>query len=377
MLKASYIVTAAALATSSLLSVSPKASALAEHPASENAASPRVTLATKPAFGVTFHGIWNYANDTERTQALTQFKDSGGTWIRTDITWSDIEQSPGKYDPTELAAYDDVINIAVKNGLKVLAVIQSTPNWAHVGSTDTSAPPTSPATYAKFAADMSLRYSGKVQAIELWNEPNNSDFFTPSSEPKRASEFFSLEKAAYTSIKKSGAPGIQVMAGGPSYNDDAWWSKLYALGIKNYTDVVAVHPYMSPSNLPPETKEDGGIWTINHLPAVLKVMSAYGDGSKPIWFTEFGWSSHANNSMNTANWLQGVTQAQQAQYLTNTLRLVSGSYPQVKNVFWYNLRNRTNDSIQNNNYGLLNANLTPKPALTALKSAYNVSASTR
>ncbi|MDQ2853151.1 MAG: glycoside hydrolase family 5 protein [Actinomycetota bacterium] len=323
----------------------------------------------KPAFGATFHGVWNYSTDAERNTALQRFKNSGGTWIRTDLMWSDIEPSRGTYDAAALARYDNAVNLASAKGLKVLAVISTTPAWAHQGSSDILAPPSDPATYAAFAASMAQRFKGKVNAIELWNEPNSSDFFTPSSEGNRVRDYFAMEKAAYVAVKGAD-PTMTVMAAGVSYVDDAWWSKLYQLGISRYTDAVAVHPYMSPSNLPPSAPDDGGIWRINHLPALIAVMTKYGDATKPIWLTEFGWSSHSSPS--PENWNQGVTEAQQAQYLQGTLELLSAQYPQVTNVFWYNLRDRTDSTPQENNYGLLNTDLSPKPAMATLYKIYRL-----
>jgi hypothetical protein len=95
-------------------------------------------------------------------------------------------------------------------------------------------------------------------------------------------------------------------------------------------------------------------------------MVANGDGAKPIWFTEFGWSSHANPS-GVQNWNRGVTQQQQADFLVRTLTYVAQNFPYVTNVFWYEERNSASGNVQLDNYGLLNRDLSPKPAYDALK----------
>ncbi len=209
---------------------------------------------------------------------------------------------------------------------------------------------------------MSKRYAGKVQAIEVWNEPNHPFFFKPRTKGKGAEEHTSMVKDAYTKIKRDGPQGSQrvtVLAGGPSYVDTDWWRRLYELGIKNYTDVVAVNPCMAPADLPPWAADTDGKYRMRHTTALINLMTRYGDGEKPIWFTEFGWSNHSNTSQ-TAPWNRGVTETRQADYLQQTFGLLKYKYPTVEQVFWYNLRETTSGSAQKDNYGLLNRDLTPQ-----------------
>jgi hypothetical protein len=92
-----------------------------------------------------------------------------------------------------------------------------------------------------------------------------------------------------------------------------------------------------------------------------------GDGDKPIWFTEFGWSNHANHS-DLGNWEQGVTSDQQADYFVRAVKYVRNNFPYVKKMFWYNERNQEAGKIQLDNYGLLKRDLSPKPVYTRIKS---------
>ena len=91
-----------------------------------------------------------------------------------------------------------------------------------------------------------------------------------------------------------------------------------------------------------------------------------GDADKPIWFTEFGWSSHENWN-GAPNWQLGVTPDQQGQYLVRAIQYTKAHYPYVSNMFWYGERNQTGADPQNANYGLLTNDLSEKPAYWALK----------
>jgi hypothetical protein len=89
-------------------------------------------------------------------------------------------------------------------------------------------------------------------------------------------------------------------------------------------------------------------------------MLARGD-DKPIWFTEFGWSTSTQEC--------GVSEATQADYLTKAFKLAAqDSYVQV--AFWYNFRNnywmKDADDVESR-YGLLRSDFSRKPAYDAFK----------
>jgi hypothetical protein len=106
-------------------------------------------------------------------------------------------------------------------------------------------------------------------------------------------QYVSLLRAAYPGFK-AGDPAAKVILGGPASNDDGWIGQVYSLGGKDSFDVLSTHPYQGVADAPPEHPDDGDRWWFTHLPAVRNVMIANGDGAKPVWFTEFGWSNHTN-----------------------------------------------------------------------------------
>ena len=86
-----------------------------------------------------------------------------------------------------------------------------------------------------------------------------------------------------------------------------------------------------------------------------ELMVSAGD-DKPIWLTEFGWSTTTNDA-----W--GVTLAQQADYLTRAYQVVEQD-PYVQVAIYYNLRNNWWSKDANtweDKLGLLRTNFTPKP----------------
>jgi hypothetical protein len=122
-----------------------------------------------------------------------------------------------------------------------------------------------------------------------------------------------LLKTAYPAAK-AGDPGTTVIGGVLSESDVPFTEALYANGIKGSFDAFSIHPYShdwSPTR--PITGSGVRSSFINGVPAVREVMVRNGD-PKPMWLTEFGWSTSAVRGAEP--WANGVSDAVQAQYLT-------------------------------------------------------------
>ena len=313
-----------------------------------------------PVVGVQFHGTWSSYSDAQRTQFLDKMAAAKVPWIRLDVGWASLEEAgAGKPSQWYYSRVDSIIDQARARNIKVLVTVLDTPGWAN-GGKGTNVPPSDASQYGRIMGELATRYKGKVAAWEVWNEPNLEDFWVAKDPVK----FAALLKAAYPKIKAAD-PTAQVVIGGSSMNDDAWVSSIYNAGAKGSFDVMATHPYMAPSDLPPEAADDGTIWRLSHVAKIHDIMVDKGDGNKPIWFTEFGWSSHPT-AKGAPNWEYGVTEAQQADYLVRALKYIAQNFPYVQAAFWYTDKDYTDSSIQNNNYGLLNVNLGDKPAYISL-----------
>jgi hypothetical protein len=319
--------------------------------------------ASGPAFGTQFHCMWGHYSNAQRTAVLDKLAAAGVSWVRLDVGWYGIEDThKGARNSWYLGTADFCVNQARARGLKVLVTLWATPGWANGGGAREK-PPTNPNDYADFARFAAEHFRGRVDAWEVWNEPDPwQAFFTGTT-----AQYVNLLKAAYPALK-DGDPSAKVVLGGPSSNDAAWISQVYSLGAKNYFDVMATHPYQGIADAPPEQPTDGNRWWFTQTPAVRNVMLANGDGAKPIWFTEYGWSAHANWA-GVPNWERGVTAQQQGDYLVRSLEYAQAHWPYVEVMFWY--KERANPSVQSvhlEGYALLNTDLSERPAYGALKS---------
>jgi aryl-phospho-beta-D-glucosidase BglC (GH1 family) len=310
--------------------------------------------------GVQFHATWSNYTGADRTAILDKMVAAGVEWVRIDLGWASYEaDGPATKAQWYVQRADSAVDAARARGLKVLLTAWLTPGWANRDRGERT-PPDDPADYARFMTWAAGHFRGRVAAWEIWNEPNLPEFWAGD-----AATYATLLKAAYPAVK-TGDPNAQVVIGGPAYNDTDWLRALYAQGIHGSFDIMATHPYQGLANAAPETPDDGTRYTFTHVTAVHDLMAANGDATKPIWFTEFGWSNHPTPT-GTPTWQLGVTDTQQGDYLIRSLRWIATHAPYVTNVFWYNERNQTSGNPQLDNYGLLTANLTEKPVYQALR----------
>jgi len=313
--------------------------------------------------GVMFHGMWQFYSDEQRVRVLDRMRGAGVDSVRLDVSWAMLQPAgAGSYDEWGVGFVDQVIDMVNSHGMKPLVLLWMTPGWAN-GYQGEHTLPTNPADFARVARWAAARYGTRVMGWEVWNEQNSPDFLD-GADPVA---YTRLLKAAYPAFK-AGSPNTPVIFGGVQYNDVDWIRRAYDAGAKGYFDVLATHPYMGIADRAPETPDDGTRWTLAHVRAVHEEMVARGDGAKKIWFTELGWSTHANDP-GTADWGLGVTEARQADYLRRAVSHTRATFPYVTRMYWYNERDLPWGGQHVMNYGLLRTDLSAKPALAALAAA--------
>jgi hypothetical protein len=341
-------------------------------------AAPIASAAVEP--GVVSDITWGIS-DSQKQQEATAMADAGVRWSRLSLNWHDLEPSKGSYSSYYLADLDRAVQLTREAGSKIILDLTASPQWAS-GSTNKEAPPLNPQDVVPFLNFIVNRYQGQVQAYEIWNEENMTRFWPSGPNP---AAYTALLKAAYPAIKRVDSSAL-VLFGGVNRNDYHFVEGAYAAGAKGYFDVMSVHPYTcnSPSHFywvngnteqwigegdsPPPAGYDPRISMYPFLGyrEVHNSMLAAGD-DKPIWFTEFGWSTSDPSTGCVYD------EATQAQYLTQALQIASqDSYVQV--ALWYRLREdnwRDPSTDWDSGFGLMHKDFTPKPAYYAFRDYAN------
>ena len=303
------------------------------------------------------------SNNPSRQLTVDGVKDLGAGWMRLTMAWSDIEtNSDNSY--TGLKHYDNAMSYAAQTGTKLVVTVYKSPTWAS-GQANTESPPLDPEDYADFLRFAATRWGDKVDAWEIWNEQNSKAFWSTGPSPTRYAQ---LLKAAYPAVK-SVDPSALVLYGGVSHNDYRFIEQSYAAepNLGDYYDVMATHPYPTPATTTPEytwRDSDGrlAVRSFSSYREIREVMLANGD-DKPMWFTEFGWSTNTLAGL-------GVSEATQAAYYTRAMQCLEQD-PYVEVAIWYIFRNHHWAGDANtwlDQLGLVRTDFTKKLAYNAFKS---------
>jgi spore germination protein YaaH len=280
----------------------------------------------------------------------------GFRWVKLQMPWKDVEPNPGNY---QWGMWDDVIGTYSGAGIKVLLSIPKAPDWARPPGDDRSVegPPADYNAFARFLGEVALRYQGRVQAIEVWNEQNL--WYEGGGSPMPPEQYVAMLSAAYQAIKAadpnmivvSGAPTPAGDVGGAAIDDINYLSAMYAAGLKNVSDAIGAHPsgYNCPAGADWQTVADPtatnfrGPYENRHhswcfrgtMEGYRNVMVANGDNAKTIWPTEFGWASSSNPAPNY-EYAADNTLEEQAQWTVEAYQMAK-QWGWVGTAFLWNL----------------------------------------
>lgn len=238
-----------------------------------------------------------------------------GAWRLWDagVMWSEIEPQKGEWNFSRL---DSAVDLAWTHHVDVLLTLGLTPAWASSRPGEPSgyepgnaAPPKNMSDWDDYVRMVSMRYKGRIQAYEIWNEPNLELNYT--GDPATMAE---MTKRAYIILKHVDPNILVVSASATTKYGLPWLDNYLSHGAGNYVDVIGYHLYVTPD--PPEQM----------LPLALSVrqtMAAHGLAGKPLWNTESGWAKPK----------QFTTPDEAAAYLSRAFIL--NWYAGVKRFYWY------------------------------------------
>jgi hypothetical protein len=309
--------------------------------------------------GLNIPGIGHMRSPTDADREIETAAKMHARVVRADFSWSEFEPTGPTLDPDALARADRFVEDASRAGIKIVATVGSTPCWASsapavlrggcAGSRAGSGhnwPPRDAAAYGEFLSALVNRYGTKLSAIEVWNEPDQSNelYFAGPNKPQN---YARVLRAAYPAVKAAN-PGVLVLAGSLVGSNGVFLRALYAAGIAGYYDGLSVHFY----NL-----------TLASLRSIREVQTANGD-SKPLWLDEFGWTScwprHKVEQEQPC-----VTRATQALNLRNSLREMARA-PYVAAAMVYKLQDSHGED-----FGAVTTSQARKPSFRALSEAFD------
>lgn len=321
------------------------------------AALPHRTTLGPADFGV---GANFDQGDNAPATLLSIIKSAGFSWIRGELTWDTIEKKPGVF--MFPAQFDESMKLAHEMGLTTLVLLDygNPVAYPELFKEKLSFPMTAAArdAFARYADAMVKRYKGKVNYWEVWNEPR---LILIGYSP-----YVELLKRVYPVIKQADRQAGVIACGGEwgGVPVDACFNAIRAAGAIDYNDGFSIHPYMYPAA--PEVGFDGdkspvkpvSMMTIWPYLSGLTAKNRPSDGRRlQVWVTEIGWPSAPVSKQQN--------ETKQAAYFLRTY-LLTRRFNTARGVCWYDLvDDGTDPDDRENNFGLVRADLSPKPAFAA------------
>ncbi|GHV28898.1 hypothetical protein AGMMS4952_13660 [Spirochaetia bacterium] len=194
----------------------------------------------------------------------------GIVWVRNTFRWRSIEPEKGVWD---FSRYDRVVEDNINSGRKMLIVLGFDTGWVHKnGKPQDYISPEELPYFLGYVEQVVTRYKGKVDAWEIWNEPNVSVRFWKGP----AKDFYALSKAAAQKIRECD-PGAKIIAGSFFRVPHVFIKNMFKSGALDDIDGIAFHPYAATPK---------GALALYDTFAVLVREQGY---SGEIWVTEVGY----------------------------------------------------------------------------------------
>lgn len=326
-------------------------------------------------------------SEDQLEQALKLAQGAGANTVKAGASWWYIapESSSESY---RWAPLDHLVAEAQQRGLKVNIQVIGTPDWVHPALKESVSdsqlriwyPPRGREElghFAGFVQALVKRYGRSVDRYEIWNEPNQEEFWRPSPDP---AEYVTLLRTAYLAAKEVD-PEVTLVFGGLSRNDVGYLKAYYAEAKKYldaasegyFFDVMDVHPYSSvPSSTSDELEDplspdrytssavfDGDYGQVDQnflgFEKIKSTMDDQADLGKPIYLGEYGFPT-------ADTWMKAVPSYRRAFFLKRAYTLARG-LPYVEGMSWYTY---VPSSSAGEKWSIVDKNLVPSMTYHAL-----------
>jgi hypothetical protein len=196
------------------------------------------------------------------------------------VTWADLQPAKGQWRFENLDGY---VSLAKQHGTGLLLTLGGSPTWASAKPQLQSsyypgftAEPANIEDWREYVRTVVARYKGRIQAYEIWNEPNLTDFWSGSID-----QMLMLTREASQIIRNVDPQALVVSPSATTAYGIPWLAEFLKKGGGQYVDVIGFHFYVE-AQLPPEEM-------LTIIQRVQQVLADNGLADKPVWNTETGW----------------------------------------------------------------------------------------
>jgi len=324
---------------------------LARAAGAEPATAQRPSRRAKFILGVGTH----FGGSRFSPATLDMLQQSGIVSVRDEIGWIGVERKKGEMNVP--AGAEHYFQSVLAAGIDPLLILDyGNPFY------DNNDGPTSDegrAAFVRYARFMVNHFRGKLYLYEFWNE---WDIAIGGTTAGTADDYVALLKLVYPAVKESD-PDAMLMAGAvtPMAIRNGWLERMLQLGALDFCDAVSIHTYIYGARGEKGSPEYWASW----MQQVQEMLHRYSGGKDvPLYVTEHGWPTQVDE--------RGRTPEESARYLAR-LYLLARTMPWMKGIWWYDFQDDGwKWDYNENNFGIVRPDLTPKPAWHAMRSIADV-----
>ncbi len=295
---------------------------------------PVIQSFNSPDYGI--HVFMWWKPDTA-LRDLELVQEMGFTWVKQKFAWREIEGiEKGQYD---WYRSDYIVDITEAAGLNLIVRLDRQPFWSEPADNafKDNQPPADLQDFADFCGATAERYRGRIQAYQVWNEPNLArEWGEQLPDPAAYTE---LLRVCYEAIKAADPAAIVITAGlAPTGTDSVnampdtdFLQEMYNAGAAAYFDVLGLNapgfkapPELDPAIAASDPQYGAGRWfAFRHVEDMRQIMVERGDGQKQIAILEMGWTLDEVNPEYA--WF-AVDEATQADYLVRAYEYAAANW---------------------------------------------------
>jgi hypothetical protein len=311
----------------------------------------------------------------KQEKTLEMARDAGIVWIKQQFSWEEIEPlHRGEFD---WAKYDHIVDLAERYGMQIIARLDRPPAWARPSNPLPASPPDDFADYGDFVYEFVRRYQGRVQFIQIWNEPNLSAEW--GFQRVDAVAYTRLLEVAYRRAKEAD-PDVVVLSAPlaitledasmrGNHNDLVYLEEMYRAGAGGFFDILSANAFGL--DRPPEDPPAPDVLNFRRVELERAIMERYGDENKPVWINEYGWNAAPASFPDELLTWKRVSEAEQAEYTVRGIEWARANWPWlgVVNIWYFRQVGDVPPDRAAYYFALVDPEFTPRPAYEALRQA--------
>jgi hypothetical protein len=279
----------------------------------------------------------------KRQRTVEMAQRAGIGWAKQEFSWSEIEPlRQGEFvnpvtQESSWAKFDEIVDLYRSYGIQVIARLDRAPAWARPPDSRPETPPLDMEDFGDFVYAFVEHYSGRVQYIQIWNEPNiypewGEQAADPAGYVEMLSIAFDRAKDADPDVYVLSAPLAETL-GEPHPEPGKWRSMpdldyleaMYLAGAKESFDILSTNAFGF--DRPPADPPDPNVLNFRRVELQRAIMERYGDAGKAMWFNEYGWNAAPATFSEEALTWKRVSEEEQAEYLLQGIEFGRAEWP--------------------------------------------------